>query len=178
MSKLKSLFLRRKLLLSVLTALQALFLIGVACSYYAVGWFGQEIKVKTVPVDPRDLLYGDYVTLSYEISRLKPELWKGQGPVPERGSKVYVLLKPGADNPSIYEAVGFYASSPSAKPGEVIMQGVVDSSWDKEVRMKYGIEKYYVPEGTGGELEKDAGHMIVRVKVASWGQKKIEGIEK
>ncbi|HIE31672.1 MAG TPA: hypothetical protein EYP67_04720 [Methanosarcinales archaeon] len=32
--------------------------------------FGQEIVLKTDPIDPRDLFRGDYVTLSYEISRI------------------------------------------------------------------------------------------------------------
>ena len=32
---------------------------------------GREIVLKTVPVDPRDLFRGDYVTLRYDISRLQ-----------------------------------------------------------------------------------------------------------
>ncbi|MFH5182303.1 GDYXXLXY domain-containing protein [Paenibacillus sp. TAB 01] len=163
--------------LIILLVLQVLFLGGIAGSYYAVGWFGQEIRIKTAPVDPRDLLYGDYVTLSYEISQLRPELWKDQAPVPARGSKVYVLLKQGSGNPAVYEAAGLYGSKPSAQPGEVILQGQVDSSWDQAIRVTYGIEKYYVPEGTGKELEKEAGNMIAKVKIASWGQKKLEGLE-
>lgn len=67
---------RRSLLVFGLVLLQALVLAGVAVSYYAVGWFGQDVRVRTVPVDPRDLLYGDYVTLSYDISQLDPSLWK------------------------------------------------------------------------------------------------------
>ena len=30
---------------------------------------GQEVVLQTVPVDPRDLLRGDYVILRYDISR-------------------------------------------------------------------------------------------------------------
>lgn len=33
-------------------------------------WYGQSIYLKVQPVDPRDLMRGDYVTLSYPISRL------------------------------------------------------------------------------------------------------------
>src|SRR6185437_13702730 len=94
---------RRAKLLLLLVLLQVLFLGGIAGSYYAVGWFGDEIKLKTVPVDPRDLLYGDYVTLGYEISRLEPALWKGGEELPKTGSRVYVLLKPVN---GLYEAVG------------------------------------------------------------------------
>src|SRR3989344_3670842 len=31
---------------------------------------GQEVLLQTVPVDPRDIFRGDYVTLRYEISTL------------------------------------------------------------------------------------------------------------
>lgn len=168
---------RRKAQLVFLVLLQILFLCGVAGSYYAVGWFGQEIRIKTAPVDPRDLLYGDYVTLSYEISQLRPELWKEAGPVPDRGSQVYVLLRPDSGSKPVYEAVGVFASRPSVQQGEIALKGQVVSSWDQEIRVKYGLEKYYVPEGTGKELEKEAGHMVVRAKVAPWGQTKIEALE-
>ena len=33
---------------------------------------GTDVTLQTRPVDPRDLLRGDYVTLSYEISRVPP----------------------------------------------------------------------------------------------------------
>ena len=36
----------------------------------ALGLRGETIRLRTVPVDPRDLLRGDYVILGYEISRI------------------------------------------------------------------------------------------------------------
>ncbi|MDF2960054.1 MAG: hypothetical protein K0S39_1789 [Paenibacillus sp.] len=165
---------RRAKLLLLIVLLQALFLCGIAGSYYAVGWYGNEIKLKTVPVDPRDLLYGDYVTLSYEISQLNPSLWKGEGELPKQGSRVYVLLKPVN---GLYEATGIYAEKPATAPDESVLKGRVRSSWTEEIRVEYGLEQYYVPEGTGKELEEAARHMIVAVKVAPWGQAKIVGLE-
>ena len=35
---------------------------------------GQEVLLKVEPVDPRDLLRGDYVRLGYEISRIPVEM--------------------------------------------------------------------------------------------------------
>jgi len=165
---------RRAKLLIVLVLLQVLFLGGIAGSYYAVGWYGDEIKLRTVPVDPRDLLYGDYVTLSYEISRLEPALWKGGDELPKTGSPVYVLLKPVN---GVYEAAGIYNKKPAAGHGEAVMKGRVSWSWNEEIHVKYGIEQFYVPEGTGKELEEKARNMIVTVKSASWGQTKITGYE-
>ncbi|CAG7654465.1 GDYXXLXY domain-containing protein [Paenibacillus allorhizosphaerae] len=166
---------RRSWLLAGLVLLQTLVLAGIAVSYYAVGWFGQEIRVKTVPVDPRDLLYGDYVTLSYDISRLDPGLWKEAGPAPERGEPIYVVLKPGADG--LAQAVGAYRTKPAVQPGEIALRGSVNYNSPDSIRVKYGVEKYYVPEGTGKSLEEKADRLVVRMKVAPWGQAKIEQLE-
>ncbi|TDF97705.1 GDYXXLXY domain-containing protein [Paenibacillus piri] len=164
---------RTRLLIAVVL-LQILFLGGIAGSYYAVGWFGQEIKLKTAPVDPRDLLYGDYVTLGYEISQPEARLWKGTGERPAQDSRVYVLLKPAN---GLYEAAGIYDAKPAAGPGEVVLKGKVRSAWGESIRVQYGLEQYYVPEGTGRQLEDKARNMIVAVKVAPWGQAKIVGME-
>jgi uncharacterized membrane-anchored protein len=167
---------RRLQLLVILVLVQALFLCGIAGSYYAVGWFGHEIKIKTTPVDPRDLLYGDYVTLGYEISNLKSQMWKESGSKPDQGEQVYVALKPSASG--IYEAVGVYRNMPALLPSEqAVLKGRVTSSWDESIRIQYGLERYYVPEGTGKELEQAASNMIVRVKIAPWGQMRISGME-
>ncbi|NHN30025.1 GDYXXLXY domain-containing protein [Paenibacillus agricola] len=166
---------RRMLLLLIVVMVQVLFLSGIAGSYYAVGWFGTEIKIKTIPVDPRDFLYGDYVTLSYEISVLKPSLWKESGDKPDEGERVYVALKPAANG--IYEAVGVYRSKPAVSPDQAVLQAIVAYSWEESIHVLYGMERYYVPEGTGKELENQASNMIVRVKIASWGQARISGLE-
>lgn len=166
---------RKAWLLSLLVLLQLLFLAGIAGSYYAVGWFGTEIKLKTAPVDPRDFLYGDYVTLGYDISRLDASFWKDSSKKVENGDHVFVKLK--ATNSGVYEAVGVYAAKPDVQPGETVLRGTVTSSWGDEITISYGLEKYYVPEGTGQELEKQAGNMIAKVKVASWGQARIEALQ-
>ena len=166
---------RRALLTTAIVLLQTLVLSGIAISFYAIGWFGKDIRVRTVPVDPRDLLYGDYVTLGYEISRLNPSLWKDTARKPERGQPVYVVLTTGTDG--IAQPVAAYGSKPAPQEGEVVLKGRIDYSWSEEVFVKYGVEKYYVPEGTGKSLEDKASRLIVHMKVAPWGQAKIEGLE-
>lgn len=168
---------RNKLFILLIIA-QVLFLIGITTSYYAVSWFGKEVRLETEPVDPRDLIYGDYVILNYDISILSASLWKGSGKVPEQGSTVYVVMKPeSSENDPIYTAVGVYGEKPGIENDEVILRGRLDYSYDQEIRINYGIEKYYVPENTGKELEDHVGDMTVRVKSASWGQAVIEELE-
>lgn len=54
-------------------ALQVLVLLGMIG--YRAYWTatGERVVLRTAPVDPRDLFRGDYVSLSYEISRLNCE---------------------------------------------------------------------------------------------------------
>ena len=48
--------------------LQVLVLLGLlGYARYPV-WFGKEVVLRTVPVDPRDLLRGNYARLRYDIS--------------------------------------------------------------------------------------------------------------
>lgn len=166
---------RRTLGIALLTLLQTLVLIWLAVSYYAIGWFGTEIKVKTEPVDPRDLLYGDYVRLSYDISRIPAGLWKGEGDLPKRGTAVYVVLSPEPSGMMRPEAV--YDKKPDAAEGQVVLKGRSAYSWEQEISVEYGVERYYVPEGTGKELEEKADNLIARMKVAPWGQARIESLE-
>ncbi|MEI7028124.1 GDYXXLXY domain-containing protein [Paenibacillus sp. y28] len=174
---------KRTVRIGVLLALQVLFLLGLAGSYYATGWFGKEIRLQTAPVDPRDLFYGDYVRLSYDISRIPVSKWTGEEPIQAEnypvGKKVYVLLQPGADG--VYEVKSASYDKLQAAGEETVLEGRLEwvSSLQAAVEavVEYGLERYYVPEGTGRELEDQARNMIVRVQVAPWGQKKISGYE-
>ena len=117
---------------------------------------GREIVAEVIPVDPRDLFRGDYVILGYSFGR-------GEVPVPEgtvQGDKVYVTLKPTA--PGQWEPVAADSSYPSlvGGPDNVVLKGIVsyvghpDPAGPPKAAVRYGIESYFVPEGTGRELEK------------------------
>ena len=58
---------------------------------------GQTVLLRVVPVDPRDLMRGDYVTLSYDISRMSPAIMGGNSPGDATNRKVYVSLEPEPD---------------------------------------------------------------------------------
>jgi uncharacterized membrane-anchored protein len=167
---------KRGLLLTIVVALQVIVLSSLLFSYYAVDWFGREIRLQTVPVDPRDIFYGDFVILNYEISNVPSTLWKGSSERPEEGDTVYVLLKPDTGS-DVYKAVGVYPDKPSVQAEQAVLKARVIYGWEKEIRLHYGLERYYVPEGSGKKLEEQAADMIVRIKVAAWGQPRIVGLE-
>jgi uncharacterized membrane-anchored protein len=118
---------------------------------------GTEIVLKTQPVDPRDLLRGDYVTLGYALSQIPAtEIAGYPGVCCTEGSDVFVALKKGAD--------GVWAKSrASAKPimdlsrDEVLLKGRARFAFNPKnvetVRIDYGIERFYVPEGEGRVIE-------------------------
>jgi uncharacterized membrane-anchored protein len=112
---------------------------------------GDTILLRSAPVDPRDLFRGDYVILSYEISRPwtigntgQPAVWQ-QGNE-HAGKTIYVLLKPAEDGKH-WEADGYQFTEPS---GNTFIRGTVNPSGTVE----YGIESYFVQEGQGHVYEQ------------------------
>ncbi|RAP75460.1 GDYXXLXY domain-containing protein [Paenibacillus montanisoli] len=167
---------KRGFWLMLIVLLQLLFLGGIACFHYSALWVGKEITLRTVPVDPRDQLYGDYVQLNYEINTAPYSKWKGSGKEPNSGDAVYVLLTENGKDGD-YEVAGVYDKKPSRSAGEVILKGRVQYTDNATMRIHYGLEQYYVEENSGKELGERAGNLLVHVKVAPWGSAVIERIE-
>ncbi|WP_245583043.1 GDYXXLXY domain-containing protein [Paenibacillus daejeonensis] len=163
---------RRRWLLAILVSLQIAVLAGMAISNAAVGWYGQQITLKTAPVDPRDLFYGDYVVLRYEISSLDASMWTGAGQ-PSSKDMVYVKLRRSADEGEIYEAVAVSPERPDTAENEAVLRGQVRYAGGQEIQIRYGLERYYVPEGTGRAIEEERVNLQAHVRIAPWGQARI-----
>jgi uncharacterized membrane-anchored protein len=124
----------RKRLMYALLALQVLVLCG-AYAWHALGLRGETYLLRAEPVDPRDLLRGDFVILSYEISRPPQEMDLAEF---ESDERVYVRLRP---------EEGFWVIDtitrhlPEGKP-------VLRARW-QDARLIYDLERYFVPEGMG-----------------------------
>lgn len=163
-------------LIGLAVAAQMLFILAVAGAGYATTALGRTITLRTTPVDPRDLLYGDYLRLNYSISQVPPTLWQG-AEVPRKHQPVYVLLRP---QNGAYEAAAVYPTEPAAAaPDQAILRGWVTDSWRHGLRLRYNLERYYVPEATGKTLQKTGGRrpLLVRVSVAPWGQARITEVD-
>jgi uncharacterized membrane-anchored protein len=153
---------RRYLLLVsalALAVLQIGFLSWIIAARAAVLRDGREVLLKVEPVDPRDLLRGDYVRLGYDISTIPrdlvvfaPSIGEAEG-----GADVYVRIRRQPD--------GFWAVTsasvsglPSTPTGadEVQLHGrLAYASSDMPIRVDYGIERFYLPEGEGKPIERD-----------------------
>lgn len=121
---------------------------------------GTEVKLQTRPIDPRDLLRGDYVVLGYDISQLPAGSLQNQ-PAGSRNPTVFVKLAPNRDG--IYEAVSVHAEAVAVASPEVLIRGRVaygatcgnaGRDFCEKLNIRYNLENYFVPEGEGRKLEQ------------------------
>ena len=132
---------------------------------------GQEVLLKTRPVDPRDLFRGDYVTLRYEISTLDLSRVAAEATTFKTGDTIYVSLR-------IQEGYGLPAMVGS-KPQEngVYVKGTVRDVLDSRIFVEYGIESYFVPEGRGRQIEHARGKDLeVKVSIDWFGNAVIKSL--
>ena len=135
---------------------------------------GEEIILRTVPVDPTDLFRGDYVTLRYEVEEVPSTLVENavrfeleQG---RSGVEVYVQLE-------LKDGVHVPTKVSLTKPASgLYLQGRMDyisKSWAGNVEgeevayIRYSLDKYFVEDNTGLELEEASakGNILANVKV-------------
>lgn len=139
---------------------------------------GREILLQTEPVDPRSLFRGDYVILNYAISNVSG---LPAEPAARPGELWHVTLQKGADGLWTRAALG-RENPASLGPDQVAVRARVDYAWTdntgQNLRLHYGIESYFVPEGEGRDLEKLVGteSLAVVVAVADDGRAAIKGL--
>ncbi|MBS0242223.1 MAG: GDYXXLXY domain-containing protein [Proteobacteria bacterium] len=128
---------------------------------------GREIELAIRPVDPRDLFKGDYARLGYEIAtldrKLVPEPTPEKRPASLVPHTVYVTLEQQPDQ--AWKAVGVSDKLMQATaPNRVVIKGTTVPNNPLVVR--YGIERYFVPEGSGGDIEQLAREKKLKALVA------------
>ena len=132
---------------------------------------GKEVLLETIPIDPRDLIRGDYVTLNYAIAYDSRYLKYKDRQI------VYVKLKTNNKNIATIDNIvdvkpqmGLFIQGRIIKPKP-------HSFWGKCVN--FGIESYFVKEGIGLELEKELQNRgLVRVVIDKSGKAKVKGFIK
>jgi uncharacterized membrane-anchored protein len=118
---------------------------------------GTEVTLQARPIDPRDLLRGDYVVLGYDISQLPAgSLWNQPT---ARNPIVFVTLAPNRDG--LYEAVSVHTDAVPVASPEVLIRGRVVSgatcarrTFCDKLQVRYNLENYFVPQGEGRKLEQ------------------------
>jgi uncharacterized membrane-anchored protein len=149
-----------KLKLFVLVlVLQLAWLLGTVATQETARVRGQVIWLETQPVDPRDLLRGDYLVLRYKISTVPTNLFvpplTNTSPYHQT---IWVTVAPRGEFHELVRA-SLQRFEPAAN--EVLLRGETYSRGNVErgISVSYGLEQFYVREGTGnprGKITVDA----------------------
>lgn len=122
------------------------------------------IRVKTVPVDPRDLLRGNYLILAYDFSNLwylESQCNKSPTSLPDictkdqadrtpldrirnlpKDMEIYAILEP--DDTGLYHTVKLTDQKPTdLKPSQYMIRGFFDGYRT----INFNIHKYFIQEG-------------------------------
>ena len=132
---------------------------------------GQEILLKTAPVDPRDLFRGDYINLRYDISTVKLGEVPGDDNFTSNDAIYAALSKKGG----FWQVDSVSRSKPGLSSDQVCMKGKVASAFNDIVRVEWGIESYFVPEGEGRPIEVER-NISVRVSVDNLCRAVVKGL--
>jgi uncharacterized membrane-anchored protein len=130
-----------------IVAAQVLLLLAWAGYHEFVRQHAPLLVLKGRPVDPQDLLRGDFLTLNYDISSVT--LAGAKPSEADAGRDVWVLLEPRGR----YHVVVQASREPlTPNPGQVLVRGTLGYDWRNAAgtsHVDYGIERYFVPEGKG-----------------------------
>ena len=155
----------------------------LAQALFFLGWAGYQewrvasaptLMLETLPVDPRDLIAGQYLALRYPIGQV--EMLAGfTPPYPQSHTEVAVLLKPGRQvfvggkGFQIWEAARCQVPPP---PDLHAAEGVwVVGDWLSFHNTVYGIERYYFSQKRLPEMANiRSGRVYVRVQVGKGGR--------
>ena len=143
---------------------------------------GREVTLRSRPLDPRDLLRGDYVVLGYDISQLPAGALLNQ-PASSHTPFVFVKLAPNRDG--VYEAVSVHAEPVGVTSPEVLIRGTLrygatcgstGYAFCEKLSIRYNLESYFVPEGEGRKLEdlRNQGKLSVVAAVLPSGRAAIK----
>ena len=141
---------------------------------------GTEILLKTAPVDPRDLLRGDYVVLNYEASIVPASAIVGPQPKEAEKAVLWVRLAKGADEFWTVREASFERLEPT--DGNVVLKTLPFQFYppysDSGLQVQYGIERFYVPEGEGKALEEARNEqaLTIAARVSSSGKAQIRSL--
>jgi uncharacterized membrane-anchored protein len=157
---------------ALVVLLQCVWMLGTAFVQERALAKGKIIVLETRPVDPRDLLRGDYVMLNYKISDVPRNVFSlPSGGEVSVGTVVYVGLKA---HGQFFEVNRASLERFSADADEVVLKGRSASWWGptNSVHVAYGLERYYVGEGKGNPH----GKLTVQVAVPDSGQGRIREV--
>lgn len=150
----------RKLVILAIAA-QILVLAYMAGKREYIQATGEQIYLRSAPIDPRDPFRGDFVRLRYDINTIHKNSYRGIAEFADlsEGTVLYAVLKPG------FQDVFTFDYLTDRKPnGKTFIKGRLNRDWsfsplwgENQINVKYGIEQYFVQQGKGKDMEAKLG---------------------
>jgi uncharacterized membrane-anchored protein len=153
-------------------------LLIVAIQTIALGWMildrqqmldsSRSVTLKVVPVDPRDLFRGDYVVLNYDISRLDIARLDGTNTMAP-GNTIYVRLRrtgEGWTAIALSDTLEQPSDTEISLRAQVLSMDAPGNGASQFITLSYGIESYFVPQGTGLAIEESAREGTITIDAA------------
>ncbi|HAH10207.1 MAG TPA: hypothetical protein DCL54_04035 [Alphaproteobacteria bacterium] len=126
------------------------------------------VSLEVIPIDPTDPFRGDYVILAYKISNIEVDKADGVDDIGFR-EQVYVALKQDAQ---FWVVAGLYRQASAVPAGQKYIRGLVSNAWEiddtkrRKIQVTYGIESFFVPQGSGKPLEDAQRQGVVSADIA------------
>lgn len=141
----------------------SLLILGFVIAIIILSWpllTGKTFILATAPVDPFDVLRGQYITISYEISRLTNISES------DIGNYIYVVLE--KDSSGIARAKEVLLEKPEGN----FIKGKIKNVFGNSAIAEYGIEQFFFERGATFSIR----NITVEVKISSSGQARISKI--
>jgi len=142
--------------------------------WIVIAWYeytlnsGEELYLETAPVDPRDLLRWDYVTLRYAFeSDDQVRNFITQNNIQE-WSTLYISFEKDSEN------IWTVSNVSTTKPiSWIFIKVQTKPQWWWRASLETWIWKYFVPQWTGRQIERIRWNMLIQLKVDSYGSAQI-----
>lgn len=160
---------KHRVVFSIIIGFQLLALLALVISREYTLRKGQVITLEVVPIDPRSLMRGDYLIINYRISTIEIDKLTPDAMDIREYDWIYVILEKRGE---FWEAVNGFRNKDRIPSGAIALKGRVKRVMKGRIRLDYGIESYFIPEG----YRLPRGKISVEVAVKSSYQGVIKNI--
>ena len=142
-----------RLFIILIITIQFLFIIGSVMSYESQLKSAKEIVVKLAPLDPRSLIQGDYVRLRYEFAQ------ECSRKINITSLKKFRVVLTPQQSQFVFKELLTMSEDHLLTEGDIILNG----KRGKGNRIIFGIENFFIEEGTGRDIEQRSKYAILKV---------------
>lgn len=158
-----------------LVAYWAVLIFGVVAYYQTIVNAGTLVELEVQPVDPTDILRGEYVVLNYAINQVPADLVDEFVWYQSKGSEVFVVLDP-TQGFKVPQSLTIHRPT----NGELYIKGTLVEKPSRAlqfVRVRYGVENFFVERGIGKLIERHQGTALVaQIKIDVKGKAVLIGL--